>query len=99
MANPKFRLKDIEVRKLGLIPTAINRFRLNPQQQRQLSKIREGQSDIKRLFFDIETSPNIGYFWRTGYNLSITPDCIINERKIICISYKWETEDKIYSLT
>lgn len=99
MANPKFRLKDIEVRKLGLIPTAINRFRLNPQQQRQLSKIREGQSDIKRLFFDIETSPNIGYFWRTGYNLSITPDCIINERKIICISYKWETEDKIYTLT
>lgn len=99
MANPKFRLKDIEVRKLGLIPTAINRFRLNPQQQRQLSKIREGQSDIKRLFFDIETSPNIGYFWRTGYNISITPDCIINERKIICISYKWETEDKIYTLT
>jgi len=99
MANPKFRLKDIEVRKLGLIPTAINRFRLNPQQQRQLAKIREGQSDIKRLFFDIETSPNIGYFWRTGYNLSITPDCIINERKIICISYKWETEDKIYTLT
>jgi hypothetical protein len=62
MANPKFRLKDIEVRKLGLIPTAINRFRLNPQQQRQLAKIRESQSDIKRLFFDIETSPNIGYF-------------------------------------
>lgn len=53
---------------------------------------------IKRLFFDIEVSPNIGFFWTAGFKLNITPDNIIEERKIICICYKWEGEDKVYSL-
>ena len=53
----------------------------------------------KRLFYDIETSFNVGVFWRTGYNLSIQPQDIIHERAIICICYKWEGEDEIHSLT
>jgi hypothetical protein len=53
----------------------------------------------KRMFFDIETSPNIGIFWRAGYNLTITPYDIIQERAIICVSWKWENEDKIHTLT
>jgi uncharacterized protein YprB with RNaseH-like and TPR domain len=53
---------------------------------------------IKRLFFDIETSPNIGLFWTAGFKLNITPDSIIKERAIICICYKWAGEDKVYSL-
>ena len=53
---------------------------------------------FKRLFFDIETSPNVGYFWSSGYNISVTPENIIEERKIICICYKWENENKVYSL-
>ena len=53
---------------------------------------------IKRLFFDIETSPNIGLFWTAGYKLNITPDNIIKERAIICICYKWAGEEKTYSL-
>jgi DNA polymerase elongation subunit (family B) len=53
---------------------------------------------IKRLFFDIETSPNIGLFWTAGYKLNISPDSIIKERAIICICYKWAGDDKIYSL-
>lgn len=44
----------------------------------------------KRLFFDIETSPNIGFFWQSGYKLDIGYDNIIKERSIICIAYKWE---------
>jgi hypothetical protein len=44
---------------------------------------------MKRLFVDIETSPNIGLFWRAGYKQTITPDSIIEERKVICVSYKW----------
>lgn len=43
----------------------------------------------KRLFFDIETSPNIGFFWRPGFKLTIGHDNIIKERAIICISWKW----------
>jgi len=55
-------------------------------------------SQIKRLFFDIETSPNIGLFWTAGYKLNIAPESIIKERAIICICYKWAGEDKVYSL-
>lgn len=53
----------------------------------------------KRLFFDIETSFNIGFFWRAGYKQVITPEQIIHERKVICVSYKWEYEDKVHTLT
>jgi len=53
----------------------------------------------KRLFFDIETSPNVGLFWSSGYKLNIPCTNIIKERAIICISYKWAGDDKIYSLT
>jgi DNA polymerase elongation subunit (family B) len=53
---------------------------------------------IKRLFFDIETSPNIGFFWQSGYKLNIDYDTIIKERAIICICYKWQGEKKTYSL-
>lgn len=53
----------------------------------------------KRLFFDIETSPNIVTSWRIGYNLNISPDNIIHERAIICVCWKWEGEDEVHSLT
>ena len=45
---------------------------------------------MKRLIYDIETSPNIGMFWKPGYDIHITYQDIIKERAIICISYKWE---------
>ena len=54
---------------------------------------------IKRLFFDIETSPNIGMFWSSGYKLNIPHESIIQERAIICICYKWAGEKEIHSLT
>lgn len=55
-------------------------------------------SKIKRLFFDIETSPNIGLFWTSGHKQNISPDNIIKERAIICICYKWAGDKKIHSL-
>lgn len=45
---------------------------------------------MKRLIYDIEVSPDIGFFWQPGYNLTIDYKSIIKERAIICISYKWE---------
>lgn len=56
-------------------------------------------SKIKRLFFDIETSPNIGMFWSSGVKQNIDPNNIIKERAIICICYKWGGEDEIHFLT
>lgn len=53
----------------------------------------------KRLFFDIETSPNIGLFWQAGYKQRIDYDNIIREREVICICYKWEGEKEVHGLT
>jgi len=54
---------------------------------------------FKRLFYDIETSPNIGLFWQPGYKLSISHDNIIQERAIICICWKWEGQKTVHSVT
>jgi DNA polymerase elongation subunit (family B) len=53
---------------------------------------------FKRLFFDIETSPNIGFFWSSGYKLNISHENIIHERAIICVCYKWEDEKQTHSI-
>jgi uncharacterized protein YprB with RNaseH-like and TPR domain len=52
----------------------------------------------KRLFFDIETSPNIGLFWEAGFKKNIDYSNIIKERAIICICYKWEDDKEVHSL-
>ncbi len=54
---------------------------------------------IRRLFWDIETSPNVVLSWRVGYDLNIAQDNIIKERAIICIGYKWEHDKKPQILT
>jgi len=56
-------------------------------------------SGIKRLFWDIETSPNVGLFWKSGYKVSIPPENIIQEKKIICICWKWEGHKRVFSAT
>lgn len=53
---------------------------------------------FRRLFFDIETSFDIGWFWRSGYNQTITTDQIIKERAVICVSWKWENDDTVHNL-
>ena len=62
-------------------------------------KIKNSAKPIKRLFFDIETSYYIGWFWRTGKTSFINHNQILEDKKIICISYKWEYEDKVHTLT
>lgn len=44
----------------------------------------------RRLFIDIETSPNVVYSWRVGYKINIDYENIVQERAIICIGYKWQ---------
>ena len=97
--SKRYRLKPREVEALGLTPNTDNKYRLKGEKERELLKLREKQETIKRLFFDIETSPMILYNWRIGYNLNIGYENIIEDWKIICISYKWEHEDKVHTLT
>jgi DNA polymerase elongation subunit (family B) len=63
----------------------------------QDANLKKQNSDIKRLFFDIETSyylvPTF-QFWKVNIN----PDNILREKKIICVSYKWQYEDKVHVL-
>jgi DNA polymerase III epsilon subunit-like protein len=56
------------------------------------------KSPIKRVFWDIEVSANLVLAWRAGYDLAINHDSIVQERKIICICWKYEGEKKIHSL-
>lgn len=57
------------------------------------------QDRIKRLFYDIEVSPNLCMVWQTGHQIQVDYNMIIQERAIICICYKWEGNSKVYSLT
>jgi hypothetical protein len=54
---------------------------------------------MRRLFWDIETSPNIMFSWRCGSKLFLDYQNIIQERAIICICYKWEDKKTVHSLT
>ena len=93
----RYRMSDAIATKLGLTLNKSRRYRLNKQQLEKYADL--DIHHIKRLFFDIETSPMIVYSWRTGYKLNIGTDNIIQDWKIICISYKWEHEDKVKNLT
>lgn len=64
-------------------------------------KIKAKRAPVKRLFFDIETT----YYqlqinaWQLRNNVKyFNPDSIIREKEIICISYKWQGDDKVYTL-
>jgi uncharacterized protein YprB with RNaseH-like and TPR domain len=53
----------------------------------------------KRMFFDIETSPNVALTWRAGYKITIDFKNIVKERAIICICWKWEGQKAVHSVT
>jgi len=52
----------------------------------------------RRLFFDIETTYIKGWFWSCGKQY-IGPQNIMQDKKVICISYKWEGDEEIKTLT
>ena len=97
---PRWTLEDIEI----AMKQAKNAFKtfqtkkLVKDTLQQGSVVKMAKNGIKRLYFDIETSPNVVYSWTIGYNLSIDYKNIIKERAIICICYKWEHENKVHSL-
>ena len=80
---------------INLCKEALREVRL--ESSTTVNKIQNNQGKV--LIYDIETSYNIGKFWRAGYNLNINPGDIIHERAIICISYKWLGEEQVYNLT
>lgn len=93
----RYRINPMTAQKLGLEINKSNRYRLSKEQESKYLNF--DMQKVKRLFFDIETSPIIAYTWRVGWKLNIPTDNIIQDWKIICISYGWEDEDKIHTLT
>jgi DNA polymerase III epsilon subunit-like protein len=94
--NQRYRLPPETAKRLGLDVKSTNRYTLHKELEAKLFGY--DQEKIKRLFFDIETSPMIVYSWRIGWKLTIGSDNIIEDWKIICISYKWEDEDDVHTL-
>ncbi len=60
------------------------------QKKRPSLKELTKRSTPRRLFLDIETSPNVTYSWRVGHKISLSYENIVAERAIICIGYKWQ---------
>lgn len=56
------------------------------------------EAELKKLYVDIEVSPNEGYFWRPGKQY-MGPHQISRERNIIMVQYAWEGATKPEDVT
>jgi len=50
---------------------------------------------FKRLFLDIETSPNTVLSWRVGGKVYLDHENILTERAIIMVGWKWEHQSRV----
>jgi DNA polymerase elongation subunit (family B) len=96
MDNDTAIARDV-IRRFKLDRT-IEAVRIKVRTHRDHLNILRPPKQIKRLFFDIETSFCIGWFWRPRYKMSLTTDNIIENQKIICVSYKWQYDDHVHTL-
>lgn len=71
------------------VPPTIPRFKIPENTEAAKSKI---------LIYDIETLPNLGYFWDTISDRSIPLDFIVKPKSICTIAYKWYGESETYVL-
>lgn len=93
----RYTIKNDHIaKKLGLSINKAKRYRLTDKQKKEFFDM--DIFPVKRLFFDIETSPMVVYSWRTGYKINIPTENIVEDWKIICICYKWEGEEKVHTL-
>lgn len=93
----RYRMNDHTARKIGIVPNKSQRYRLNKEQLEAFSNL--DQENIKRLFYDIETSQYETRTFRIGYNINLGYQNVKKLAKIICISWKWEDEEKIHNLS
>jgi len=98
LENPNFRWKTIsDLLGVELSSDYVrNRFR----KIRQFKDSTTIKKDLPKriLAIDIETSFNVCYSWSIGGKIRLGHDSILEERKIICISYSFLGEEKIHNL-
>ena len=88
-----------EVKEAFGLPQELDRIRKKVSRLAEKACINKSKEPIKRLFFDIETSYYTGWFWRPSWKASIGAHQVFSYPKIICISYKWQYEDEVHTLT
>lgn len=54
---------------------------------------------MKRLYFDIEVSPNIMWGWKPDKYTHMSHSNILIDGRIICICWKWAGQKTVHSLT
>ena len=79
------------IRELDAVRDKVNRVE-------RTVKLQKSGRHIKRLFFDIETSQIVVKLWRTGKVRWVDAGRILKDKRIICISYKWQFEDEVKHL-
>jgi len=94
--NNKYRMSSHTAKHLGLKINKEGRYYLNKENLKKYLDLE--QYKIKRLFYDIETSQYEVKSFRIGYNLSLHYANVTKLAKIICVSWKWEGEDKIHNI-
>ena len=50
------------------------------------------------MIYDIETLPNLGYFWDTYSDRAIPLEFIVQPKSICTIAYKWLGQNETYVL-
>ena len=79
----------------------LDHVRRNISRMRERNNIEARKIPIRRLFFDIETSYyklEIKSWQLKNFQKYFNHEDIISEKKIICISYKWQYEDEVHTL-
>lgn len=92
----RYRMNDFTALKIGLVPNLSGRYRLNPETLKKYADL--DQHNVKRLFYDIETSQYEVRSFRIGYKLNLGYQNVRKLAKIICISWGWEGDNKIHNL-
>lgn len=78
-------------RELDIIRRTVARWR-------EKWKVEAKKIPIKRLFFDIEKSHYLVKVFQIGRVRWIRWEQIVKDSEIICISYKWQYEDRVHTL-
>lgn len=98
--------RDLIAKKLGVHPDNVTRLnrrhgiwgdRVKQPLPLQTEVVVNKPRKIRRLFVDIETSPNVVLSWRIGRDINLDYSNLLKERAIICICWKWAGESKVYS--
>lgn len=91
--------RDVIVKRLGVHPdnaTKMNRRHGFWDEANAPKVIAPLPRAIRRLFIDLETSPNVVLSWRVGYKINLSYDNILTERAVICACWSWDGESKVH---